>query len=444
MSTSPIITGSNPPLNCSEDQFDLNYYKNSTSMDDNTFKYLNPPYKASDDAYIQQESNYPNLSSFLQAASTVNEFQNNPQIYPPIIHANQIQNNFTTNRSEEYFTQSGTGSIMNGVHQFQNNPQQNYKLGYIDAPLQQSYQEYTYFPPTNNFTEYSGSYEETVFNDKHTPMNNNFSFSGDNNNFHELPVQEVFYNDMAPPQNHYGLSEQQQQQSATLEQQQSATLEQQQLATLEQQQSATLEQNDNLMYKIDENLVEFYPSAVTVPTNMLNIPQSNFYYHTLPAYNNPMHQLMKSEPLVQFGVSSLKRQRTSQPWSKEESKLLMKLRETNLTWKEIASQFKNRTCNACQFRWKRLLMNGWKTEDDIDTADIPEGENKKFRAIKDKSVNASEIFPEEKKIEIIDSKATLADVDRTLYFESDGDVKRSLENLQQKESSLTSNKKRKY
>lgn len=50
--------------------------------------------------------------------------------------------------------------------------------------------------------------------------------------------------------------------------------------------------------------------------------------------------------------------RTAVPWTAEESKLLVKLREDGLTWKEIASHFSNRTLNACQFRWKRISLNG--------------------------------------------------------------------------------------
>lgn len=50
--------------------------------------------------------------------------------------------------------------------------------------------------------------------------------------------------------------------------------------------------------------------------------------------------------------------RTAVPWSNEESKLLVDLRESGLTWKEIATRFTNRTLNACQFRWKRISLNG--------------------------------------------------------------------------------------
>lgn len=44
-----------------------------------------------------------------------------------------------------------------------------------------------------------------------------------------------------------------------------------------------------------------------------------------------------------------------QSWDDEDDKLLIKLKEVdNLGWKQIAGHFRNRTSNACQFRWRRL------------------------------------------------------------------------------------------
>jgi hypothetical protein len=70
--------------------------------------------------------------------------------------------------------------------------------------------------------------------------------------------------------------------------------------------------------------------------------------------------------------------KTAVPWSIKESKILMKLRDQGLTWKEISSHFPNRTLNACQFRWKRITMNGgidWKSDDNSET----ENKNKNKR-----------------------------------------------------------------
>lgn len=65
--------------------------------------------------------------------------------------------------------------------------------------------------------------------------------------------------------------------------------------------------------------------------------------------------------------------RTAVPWGNEESKLLVQLRENGLTWKEIATRFSNRTLNACQFRWKRISLNGGIHSDEND---LEQGNNK--------------------------------------------------------------------
>lgn len=49
--------------------------------------------------------------------------------------------------------------------------------------------------------------------------------------------------------------------------------------------------------------------------------------------------------------------RSSSAWPPEDDRLLRKLKEEKkLGWREIASYFPNRTLNACQFRWRRLVI----------------------------------------------------------------------------------------
>ena len=76
----------------------------------------------------------------------------------------------------------------------------------------------------------------------------------------------------------------------------------------------------------------------------------------LPQEQNPQkqHNIHPMKKLEQASNIA----RTAVPWSNEESKLLVELRESGLTWKEIATRFTNRTLNACQFRWKRISLNG--------------------------------------------------------------------------------------
>ncbi|KAG7939511.1 hypothetical protein KL934_000445 [Ogataea polymorpha] len=56
-------------------------------------------------------------------------------------------------------------------------------------------------------------------------------------------------------------------------------------------------------------------------------------------------------------VSSRYVSKSSSAWSPEDDKLLRMLKEEkNYGWREIASYFPNRTINACQFRWRRLVV----------------------------------------------------------------------------------------
>lgn len=49
-------------------------------------------------------------------------------------------------------------------------------------------------------------------------------------------------------------------------------------------------------------------------------------------------------------------------WDPQDDVLLRHLKEIKkLGWKDIAQYFKNRTPNACQFRWRRLKSGNLKT-----------------------------------------------------------------------------------
>ena len=61
------------------------------------------------------------------------------------------------------------------------------------------------------------------------------------------------------------------------------------------------------------------------------------------------------------GSSSQNPSRTPTSWDAEDDILLMHLKDNQkLGWKEIASNFTNRTPNACQFRWRRLKSGNLK------------------------------------------------------------------------------------
>lgn len=50
------------------------------------------------------------------------------------------------------------------------------------------------------------------------------------------------------------------------------------------------------------------------------------------------------------------RAKHSLSWTAQEDKLLMELKDVHkLGWREILNHFKDRTANACQFRWRRIV-----------------------------------------------------------------------------------------
>lgn len=67
------------------------------------------------------------------------------------------------------------------------------------------------------------------------------------------------------------------------------------------------------------------------------------------------------EHLGDAGLDSKNYSRTPTSWDQLDDILLMHLKDQQkLGWKEIASNFQNRTPNACQFRWRRLKLGNLK------------------------------------------------------------------------------------
>ncbi|KAF6014932.1 hypothetical protein HII13_000346 [Brettanomyces bruxellensis] len=87
-----------------------------------------------------------------------------------------------------------------------------------------------------------------------------------------------------------------------------------------------------------------------------------------PSYEHPFvgssYILYSSKPLPVSGarpgadaIIETSGRRSSSAWPPEDDRLLRKLKEEKkLGWREIASYFPNRTLNACQFRWRRLVI----------------------------------------------------------------------------------------
>lgn len=66
------------------------------------------------------------------------------------------------------------------------------------------------------------------------------------------------------------------------------------------------------------------------------------------------------------------RRKTPSSWDPNDDLVLRHLKEQlKLGWKEIASHFPNRTTNACQFRWRRLMSGTLRTNKDPGQAHSP-------------------------------------------------------------------------
>lgn len=70
----------------------------------------------------------------------------------------------------------------------------------------------------------------------------------------------------------------------------------------------------------------------------------------------------------EFGKERRKSKQSS-TWTQKEDKILRELKEVQkLGWREILTFFPDRTPNACQFRWRRIISgtNSKETDDDKD------------------------------------------------------------------------------
>ncbi|AOW02248.1 hypothetical protein B0I75DRAFT_18130 [Yarrowia lipolytica] len=73
-------------------------------------------------------------------------------------------------------------------------------------------------------------------------------------------------------------------------------------------------------------------------------------------------QHMHMMPVMPHDDEDMDKRKTPSSWDPHDDLLLRHLKETlKLGWKEIASHFPNRTPNACQFRWRRLISGTLRT-----------------------------------------------------------------------------------
>ncbi|KAI5949806.1 hypothetical protein KGF57_004629 [Candida theae] len=97
------------------------------------------------------------------------------------------------------------------------------------------------------------------------------------------------------------------------------------------------------------NMASYYQYPAPSSSQMVQPPQQ-MYYNVLPySVTDPPYANMHGMP---------RKSKQSSTWSADEDKVLRELKEVQkLGWREISSFFQDRTPNACQFRWRRIISN---------------------------------------------------------------------------------------
>ena len=71
--------------------------------------------------------------------------------------------------------------------------------------------------------------------------------------------------------------------------------------------------------------------------------------------NMDMNMNFKNTANVQLNEINWDTKRGSKSWSKQEDRLLLRLKDIEkMNWVQISNYFPGRTTNGCQFRWRRL------------------------------------------------------------------------------------------
>ncbi|ODV82715.1 hypothetical protein CANARDRAFT_25699 [[Candida] arabinofermentans NRRL YB-2248] len=85
--------------------------------------------------------------------------------------------------------------------------------------------------------------------------------------------------------------------------------------------------------------------------------QHQHQQHQQHHHQQHQQQQQASPQQQQLSTSRSFMAKSSSAWAPEDDKLLRMLKEEKkLGWREIASYFPNRTLNACQFRWRRIVI----------------------------------------------------------------------------------------
>lgn len=102
------------------------------------------------------------------------------------------------------------------------------------------------------------------------------------------------------------------------------------------------------------------PSAAAIPIPAQHQLQSlqQRQLHQIGGAYNPQMQLPFQVPFYYYNNINEKKTKLSTTWTQREDKLLRELKEKQkLGWRDISTFFNDRTPNACQFRWRRIISS---------------------------------------------------------------------------------------
>ncbi|CCE79810.1 Piso0_002901 [Millerozyma farinosa CBS 7064] len=87
------------------------------------------------------------------------------------------------------------------------------------------------------------------------------------------------------------------------------------------------------------------------------MPHNQWYFHPYNQEQQPYFAYM-SAPGSAVVDSNRRHSKHFSTWTKEEDVLLRELKEVRkMGWRQISVYFNDRTPNACQFRWRRLVSS---------------------------------------------------------------------------------------
>lgn len=119
-------------------------------------------------------------------------------------------------------------------------------------------------------------------------------------------------------------------------------------------QSSQLQQQQQQQHPHQHPHPQQQPSINQLPLPSHQAQAQSHYVTYYQPYSSPSNSISLDQPL--FIGQERKKSKQSSTWTPKEDKLLRNLKEVQkLGWREISTFFNDRTPNACQFRWRRII-----------------------------------------------------------------------------------------